>query len=106
VFDVSSRVLSPERRPWDGSLTHRAYTPRMERPIDAVTSSVLRLQMAQRAVNALIQEVIDRVSADPSAASSLPDLRLRLAELRLAVDEAADELIGALARLSEDGFDQ
>jgi hypothetical protein len=78
----------------------------MERPIDAVTSSVLRLQMAQRAVNALIQEVIDRVSADPSAASSLPDLRLRLAELRLAVDEAADELIGALARLSEDGFDQ
>lgn len=76
----------------------------MERPIDAVTSSVLRLQMAQRAVNGLVQEVIDRVSADPSAASGLPDLRLRLSELRLAVDEAADELIGALARLDDEGM--
>jgi hypothetical protein len=76
----------------------------MERPIDAVTSSILRLQIAQRAVNSLVQEVIDRVSADPSAASSLPDLRLRLSELRLAVDDAADELIGALARLGEEGM--
>lgn len=76
----------------------------MERPIDAVTSSVLRLQMAQRAVNGLVQEVIDRVSADPSAASGLPDLRLRLSELLLAVDEAADELIGALARLDDEGM--
>ena len=76
----------------------------MERPIDAVTSSVLRLQMAQRAVNGLVQEVIDRVSADPSDASGLPDLRLRLSELRLAVDEAADELIGALARLDDEGM--
>ena len=76
----------------------------MERPIDAVTSSVLRLQMAQRAVNGLVQQVIDRVSADPSAASGLPDLRLRLSELRLAVDEAADELIGALARLDDEGM--
>lgn len=76
----------------------------MERPIDAVTSSVLRLQLAQRAVNGLVQEVIDRVSADPSAASGLPDLRLRLSELRLAVDEAADELIGALARLDDEGM--
>lgn len=76
----------------------------MERPIDVVTSSVLRLQMAQRAVNGLVQEVIDRVSADPSAASGLPDLRLRLSELLLAVDEAADELIGALARLDDEGM--
>jgi hypothetical protein len=78
----------------------------MERPIDAVTSSVLRLQMAQRAVNSLIQAVIDRVSVDPSAAANLPDLRLRLSELRLAVDAAADELIDALARLGDDAVDE
>lgn len=80
------------------------HCAQMERPIDAVTSSILRLQIAQRAVNALVQEVIDRVSADPSAAANLPDLRLRLSELRLAVDEAADELIGALARLDDEGM--
>ena len=77
----------------------------MERPVDAVTSSVLRLQIAQRAVNALVQEVIDRVSADPSAVSGLPELRRRLSELRLSVDEAADELIGALARMDDDGIE-
>lgn len=71
----------------------------MERPVDAVTSSVLRLQIAQRAVNALVQELIDRVSADPSAASGLPELRRRLSELRSSVDEAVDALIGALARM-------
>ncbi len=62
--------------------------------------------MAQRAVNSLIQAVIDRVSVDPSAAANLPDLRLRLSELRLAVDAAADELIDALARLGDDAVDE
>lgn len=50
-------------------------------------------------MNALIQEVIDLVSVDPSAVSGIPDLCLRLSELRLGVDEAADALIGALARM-------
>ena len=57
-------------------------------------------------MNALVQEVIDRVSADPSAPTSLPGLRIRLWELRLAVDDAADELVRALARLGEEGFEE
>ena len=73
----------------------------MERPIDAVTSSVLKLQMAQRAVNTLIDELIERVSADPFGESSLPDVRVRLSELRRAVDQAADDLSDALARMGE-----
>lgn len=72
------------------------------RPVDAVTVAVLKLQLAQRAVNTLIDDVIDRVSADPFANSSVPNLRLRLAELRGAVDDAADELMDALARLGEE----
>jgi hypothetical protein len=83
-----------------GRLGGRAYTPPMERPIDAVTSSVLRLQVAQRAVNTLVQEVIERVSAEPDGASSLPHARIRLSELRSEVDEAVDALIDALARLA------
>ena len=75
---------------------------RVERPIDDVTAPLLRLQMAQLAVNALIQEVIERVSPDPFAETSLPDVRVRLSELRSAVDEAVDELIDALARMGED----
>lgn len=80
-------------------LAYRTYTPFMERPIDSVTSSVLKLQIAQRAVNALVQELIDRVSADPFKESSQPDVRLRLSELRAEVDGAIDELIDALARM-------
>jgi hypothetical protein len=74
----------------------------VERPIDAVTAALLKLQMAQRAVNALIQEIIERVSPDPFSETSLPDVRVRLSELRSAVDQAVDELIDALARLGED----
>jgi len=76
-----------------------AYNPHMGRPVDAVTSSVLKLQMAQRAVDTLIQELIDRVSVDPFGESSHPDFRLRLSELRSDVDQAADELDDALARM-------
>jgi hypothetical protein len=74
----------------------------VERPVDAVTAAVLRLQIAQRAVNALIQEIIERVSPDPFSQTSLPDVRVRLSELRSGVDRAVDELIDALARLGED----
>lgn len=73
----------------------------MERPVDAVTSAVLRLQIAQRAVTTMIEEVINRVSADPSAATSLPDVRVRLSELRADVDDAIVDLIDALARMGE-----
>jgi len=74
---------------------------RVTGPVDAVTASVLRLQRAQRAVNALIQEVIERVSADTPGASSLPNVRVRLSELRSEVDDAVDELIDALGRLGK-----
>lgn len=70
--------------------------------MDAVTAALLKLQMAQRAVNSLIQEVIERVSPDPFSDTSLPDVRVRLSELRSAVDEAVDELIDALVRMGED----
>ena len=73
----------------------------MRRPIDAVTGAVLNLQIAQRDVNEYLAEVIERVSADPFAASGYPDLRIRLAVLRVQVDAAAEELIDALAQLSE-----
>ena len=73
----------------------------MERPVDAVTAAVLKLQMTQRAVNAHLGEVIKRVSADPFGESSQPALRIRLLELRISVDQAADELIDALARMGE-----
>ena len=73
----------------------------MRRPIDAVTGAVLNLQIAQREVNEYLAEVIERVGADPFAASNYPDLRIRLAVLRLQVDEAAQALIDALSRLSE-----
>jgi hypothetical protein len=73
----------------------------MERPVDVVTASVIKLQVAQRAVTALIDEVIERVSADPHGESSLPDIRVGLSELRSAVDEAIDELIAGLARMGE-----
>lgn len=73
----------------------------MQRPVDAVTSAVLKLQMAQRAVNTLIQELTERVSADPFGDSSHPDFRLRLSELRSRVDRASDELGEALARMGE-----
>lgn len=53
-----------------GRLARWAYNPGMERPVDAVTAAVLKLQSAQRAVNALIQELIARVSADPLAQSA------------------------------------
>jgi hypothetical protein len=71
----------------------------VERPVDAVTAAVLALQMAQRDVNLLIREVIERVSADPFAESSHPDFRVRLSELREDVDHAADKLIDALERM-------
>lgn len=73
----------------------------MERPVDAVTAAVLKLQIAQRAVDTLIQELTGRVSADPFGESSHPDFRIRLSELRSRVDQAADELIDALARMGE-----
>ena len=74
----------------------------MQRPIDAVAAAVLRLQVAQRRVNALIEDLIERVSADPFGQSSLPDMRVRLSELRSDVDREFDELIDALARMGED----
>ena len=73
----------------------------MECPFDAVTSSVLKLQIAQRAVNSLVQELIERASSDPFNASSQPDVRLRLSERRTEVDDAMDEL----RRLGPDGRD-
>jgi hypothetical protein len=73
----------------------------VERPVDAVTSAVLNLQVAQRSVNACIQEIIDRVAADPFQASGLPDLRVKLLECRSAVDQAVDELTAAMERMSE-----
>ena len=84
-----------------GSLAIRAYTRQVGRPVDSVTAAVLRLQMAQRAVNAVIEELTESVSADPFGESSQPDFRLQLVELRASVDLAVDELIGALARLRE-----
>ena len=74
---------------------------RVERPVDAVTAAVLALEMAQREVNVLIRELIERVQADPFAESSHPDFRIRLSELRTDVDDAADKLINALARMGE-----
>ena len=73
----------------------------MARPVDAVTTAVLRLQIAQREVDNLIHELTVRVSADPFGESSFPGFRIRLSELRGAVDQAADELIDALARMGE-----
>jgi hypothetical protein len=73
----------------------------MGRPVDAVTAAVLQLQAAQRAVNTLIEELIARVSADPFGESSHPDFRVRLSELRSQVDQAADKLDNALARMGE-----
>ena len=74
----------------------------MERPVDALTVAVLDLQRAQRAVNALIEEVIERVSSETSGAANLSDLRVRLPERRAAVDRAADALSDALARMGDD----
>jgi len=75
----------------------RAYTRQVGRPVDSVTASVLRLQMAQRAVNAVVEELTQSVSADPIGESSQPDFRLQLVELRASVDVAVGELVGALA---------
>lgn len=83
------------------SLAGRAYTSSMERPVDAVTSAVLRVQMAQRAVNDTVHEIIERVSADPLRSTSLPDVRERLSARRAEVDRAVDELVAAIARLGE-----
>jgi hypothetical protein len=88
------------QREWACSLFGRKLRA-MERPVDAVTVAVINLQRAQRAVDVLIQEVIERVSADPMGESSLPDLRVRLAELRSNVDVAADELFDALSRMGD-----
>ena len=76
----------------------------MGRPVDAVTAAVLKLQLDQRAVDTLIREVTERVSADPFGQSSLPDIRVRLSELRSEVDQAVDELIYALGRMGETGL--
>lgn len=73
----------------------------MERPVDAVTSAVLRVQMAQRAVNGTVHEIIERVSADPLGSTSLPDVRERLSTRRVEVDRAVDDLLAAVARLDE-----
>ena len=45
----------------------------MQRPVDAVSAAVLKLQFAQRAVDTLIDELIERVSVDPFGESSYPD---------------------------------
>jgi hypothetical protein len=79
----------------------QAYTRRVERPVDAVTVAVLKLEMAQLEVDALVRDVIERVSADPFSSSSHPDFRVRLSELRSQVDRAAGELITALSRLGD-----
>jgi hypothetical protein len=73
----------------------------VERPVDAITSGVLSLQVAQRSVNGCIKEIIDGVSADPFGSSSLPELRARLLECRRAVDQAVEELSAAMERMSE-----
>ena len=73
----------------------------MERPVDAVTAAVLRLQMAQRAVNDAVHEVIERVSADPLRSTNLPDLQTQLSALRADVDSAVDDLLAAMARMGE-----
>jgi hypothetical protein len=73
----------------------------VQRPIDAVAAAVLNLQVAQREVKALIDELIERVSRDPFGPSSLPDVRVRLSELRSVVDREVDELIDALARMGD-----
>jgi hypothetical protein len=73
----------------------------MQRPIDAVTTALVKVQRAQQATSALIEDVIGRVSADPTGESSLPHARVRLSELRSDVDQAVDELIDALARIGE-----
>lgn len=73
----------------------------MERPVDAVTSSILRLQIAQRAVNTYVEELIQRVAADPDHNTSLPGMRVRLSELRSDVDDAAANLIDAIARMGD-----
>jgi len=83
------------------TLARCAYNPRMARPVDAVTAAVLKLEMAQREVDALIREVTARLSADPFAESSHPDFRLNLSELRSGVDDAVDELDRALERMGE-----
>jgi len=57
--------------------------------------------MAQRAVDTLIEELIERVSPDPFGDSSHPDFRVRLSELRSDVDRAADELDDALGRMGQ-----
>jgi hypothetical protein len=82
-------------------LAYRAYNRHVERPVDAVTSAVISLQVAQRSVNACIKEIIDRVSADPFGSSNLPELRMKLQESRRAVDGAVDDLAAAMERMSE-----
>ena len=57
--------------------------------------------MAQRRVNTFVQDVCERVSADPFGDSTLPDLRLRLTELRGEVDAAAEALTEALVRMGK-----
>jgi hypothetical protein len=71
------------------------------RPVDLVTSSLVKLQRAQRRVDVFVAEVIQRVSADPTGSSSHPEIRVGLSELRADVDEAIDELIAGLERMSE-----
>ena len=73
----------------------------MGHPIDAVSAAVLKVQVAQRAVETVIQELVDRVSVDPFGDSSLPVLRLRLSKLRGRVDQELDALIDALDRMGE-----
>ena len=69
-----------------------------------VLSSIdLAIRGRPTARRALIHELTERVSADPFGESSHPDFRIRLSELRTRVDQAADELIDALARMGEAG---
>lgn len=79
----------------------QVHAGQAQRPVDAVTAAVLRLQMAQRAVNTVIEDLAESVSTDPFGESSRPEFRLKLSELRSAVDQAVDELIDALARMGE-----
>ena len=64
-------------------------------------AAVLKLQLDQRAVTTLIREVTERVSADPFGQSSLPDIRVRLSELRSEVDQAVDELMDGLGLMGD-----